>query len=277
MFGVSGNTMRWLVSVALVTAVAGCGKPVCHEPAQSGTPAMGDANADGSVDLADGMYLQRWLFRGGPAPACEAAMDVNPDGVVDAADAVLVWNHAFSALGAFPALADGACADVTPPSDDLDCGRIAFAIDAPRRATGGFDATVTLDSPDLAVEGWQIGVAADGCTVASATLTGTAGADVRDGGERSMGYGRADVTSGGVVSAVALSWLEDRSIAPTTDPVAVLAIHVDATPGSGCSPCTLTFSDTLTGPGQPVRNEAVHVGRVWRPTTRDTKVQICPS
>ena len=127
-------------------------------------------------------------------------MELIPDGSLDLADSHAVWTHAFTSNGAFPDLADGACADLTPPSDNLDCGRVTFGIES---ADAG-KATVTLKSPDLDVEGWQIAVSAEGCTIAG-SLDGTRGADTLDGGARSGGYGRVDPANGGVVSAVALS------------------------------------------------------------------------
>ena len=50
----------------------------------------GDANVDGRVNLADGIWLLQHLFTGGPAGDCAAAMDSNGDGAVDLADATLI-------------------------------------------------------------------------------------------------------------------------------------------------------------------------------------------
>jgi hypothetical protein len=237
---------------------------------------VGDANADGAVDVSDGIYVERWLFAGGPAPACEASVDLIDDGTVDAADAVAIWSHAFIKAADLPALADGACDARSAPSNDLDCGRVAYAIDAPGRADGSFDATVTLDAPDFDVEGWEISLAADGCAVTTASFDGTAGADTSTGGKRSTGFARTDVTaSGGVVAAVVLSWLEDGKVPATDDPVPVLSLHVTRSGGSGCAPCTLTFTDGETGPAAPSRNVVTHLGRSWRPTTKEARVTLC--
>ncbi|MGE4632528.1 MAG: hypothetical protein AAEJ47_05780, partial [Planctomycetota bacterium] len=47
----------------------------------------GDANVDGRVNIADGIWLLQHLYLGGPGGDCAAARDTNADGVVDLADA----------------------------------------------------------------------------------------------------------------------------------------------------------------------------------------------
>lgn len=253
----------------------GCTPDTCHEPAKTGAPAVGDANADGAVDVADGIYLQRWLLRGGPAPACEARMDVQPNGVVDLGDSVVVWKHTFETSGAFPEI-DVACADAAPPGNDLECGALTLGFVAPAETTTGFPAFVTLTTPDLPVEGWQFGLSASGCSIASATTTGTVGADLRDGGVRSSGYGRVDVGNDGLVTAVALSWLDETVLAPSPDPYNILAFNVDVTPpAAGCTPCVLSFVDTLKGPGAAVRTAIVHEGRASLPPKAPHTVNVC--
>ncbi len=54
----------------------------------------GDANADGSVDVADGVTIVYYLFAG-QACACVSALDANDDGQVDTSDAVYVLYHLF--------------------------------------------------------------------------------------------------------------------------------------------------------------------------------------
>lgn len=55
----------------------------------------GDANRDGTVDLADAIFLLRHLFSGGPGGACADARDANDDGSADVADAVTVLLYLF--------------------------------------------------------------------------------------------------------------------------------------------------------------------------------------
>ncbi len=55
----------------------------------------GNSNGDGRVDIADGIFIFYYLFRGGRAPTPLDAADVNDDGAVDASDGVYVVNHQF--------------------------------------------------------------------------------------------------------------------------------------------------------------------------------------
>jgi hypothetical protein len=55
----------------------------------------GDANGDGSIDLADAVYLVNYLFIGGPAPDPLWIGDANCSGEVDLADAVYIVNYLF--------------------------------------------------------------------------------------------------------------------------------------------------------------------------------------
>lgn len=263
-----------MVSLPLLLLGA-CTPEACPEPPIAAAPAMGDVNADGQVDLADGQHLQRRLFQGGPSPACDAVADVIPDGALDAADSFAVWGHAFAGH-ALPPLADGACTASPTRADDPGCGRFALDIDAPRKVTDAFDATVRLTTRDLAVEGWQLSLAAEGCTITGATLAGTAGADTGAGGLRRGGYGRVDLADGGVVSAVALGMLGGEQVEAGKDPTALLVVRVEAqTPASGCEPCTLSFQDGLVGVGQPVRNLVTRQGYGYRPEAEGVTVKVC--
>jgi hypothetical protein len=56
---------------------------------------IGDANADGVIDIADVVYLINYLFISGSAPEPLEAGDANCDGEVDIADAVYLINYLF--------------------------------------------------------------------------------------------------------------------------------------------------------------------------------------
>ena len=56
----------------------------------------GDANGDGSVNLADAIYVLGFLFSGGPAPVCFDSGDPNDDGNVDISDAVFLLDFLFT-------------------------------------------------------------------------------------------------------------------------------------------------------------------------------------
>lgn len=55
----------------------------------------GDANADGSINSADVIYLMNYLFIGGPEPIPLEAGDVNGDRIINSADVVYLINYLF--------------------------------------------------------------------------------------------------------------------------------------------------------------------------------------
>ena len=55
----------------------------------------GDANGDGEVNIADGVWIINYVFKGGPAPHPVEAGDANCDGHVNVADAVWIINYVF--------------------------------------------------------------------------------------------------------------------------------------------------------------------------------------
>lgn len=62
-----------------------------------------DTNADGFLDLSDGIWLLNYLFQGGPLIPCLAANDANGDGGVDTADAIYIVLFYFAGGSAPPA------------------------------------------------------------------------------------------------------------------------------------------------------------------------------
>jgi hypothetical protein len=54
----------------------------------------GDANADGSVDIADVFYLVNFLFAGGAVPA--GPTDVNDDHLLNVSDVFYLINYLFA-------------------------------------------------------------------------------------------------------------------------------------------------------------------------------------
>jgi len=55
----------------------------------------GDANGDAGIDLSDAVFVLRYLFTGGSAPACEDSADMDDSGKVDISDAAYLLNHLF--------------------------------------------------------------------------------------------------------------------------------------------------------------------------------------
>ncbi|MGQ9591882.1 MAG: C25 family cysteine peptidase [Planctomycetota bacterium] len=78
----------------------------------------GDANADGSLNIADVLYLLGYLLVAGPDIPCRDAADANDDGELDISDAIRVLLHLFAGRSFGPPL--GICAEDATP-DGLDC------------------------------------------------------------------------------------------------------------------------------------------------------------
>ena len=55
----------------------------------------GDANHDGSVGLADVVFMINYLFRGGPSPVCSNCTDVDCDCEISLVDVVYLINYLF--------------------------------------------------------------------------------------------------------------------------------------------------------------------------------------
>jgi hypothetical protein len=79
----------------------------------------GDANADGEMDLSDGIFILGYLFTGGAPPDCLRAADVNGSQEVDLSDAIYLLRHLFLG-GDEPPEPFPACG-TAPGEDDLSC------------------------------------------------------------------------------------------------------------------------------------------------------------
>lgn len=63
----------------------------------------GDANDDNAVNVSDVVYLNSFLYQGGPAPPCMNQADVNHDGLVNGSDPVYLLNWLYNGGAAPPA------------------------------------------------------------------------------------------------------------------------------------------------------------------------------
>jgi len=63
----------------------------------------GDANSDGAVDTSDAIYLNAYIFGGGPAPPCLNQADANDDNSLDISDSTYLFNWLFRGGPAPPA------------------------------------------------------------------------------------------------------------------------------------------------------------------------------
>ena len=56
----------------------------------------GDANNNHQVNITDVVYMNSYLYSGGPAPPCMNNADANGDGRVDISDPVFLLNYLFN-------------------------------------------------------------------------------------------------------------------------------------------------------------------------------------
>lgn len=63
----------------------------------------GDANGDGLINIADGVFILQFLFSSGAAPNCLAAANVNGDSTIDISDIINLISFQFQ--GGFPPMA----------------------------------------------------------------------------------------------------------------------------------------------------------------------------
>jgi hypothetical protein len=79
----------------------------------------GDANDDGSTNIADAVFTLGFLFLGASRPPCEDAADMDDSGILEITDAVFLLNHLFSGGEEPPPPREAAGED--PTQDRLGC------------------------------------------------------------------------------------------------------------------------------------------------------------
>lgn len=82
----------------------------------------GDSNADGVVDLSDGVVLLDYLFRGMKTIPCASAADTDDNGALEISDAIRTLNFLFTA-GRSPAPPGPWTPGIDPTADALHCVR----------------------------------------------------------------------------------------------------------------------------------------------------------
>jgi hypothetical protein len=55
----------------------------------------GDSNADGTLNITDGIYVLNYLFLGGPTPTCLEAANANDDAQINITDGIYILNFLF--------------------------------------------------------------------------------------------------------------------------------------------------------------------------------------
>ncbi len=260
-------------------------EPCTLEADPAAIPVAGDANGDGHMDVSDGVYLARHLFDGGPAPVCEAAVDIPPNGSIDATEAFSSWYELGPQSYNLRGNVDpSGCTSVARTVETACASDLSLGLSAPETVSGAagaateFEATVTLSSPKLAVEAWSFTLRAEGCTLKQGGTEGTKGADKADDppGLRDGGFawqGLPTETEARVITV--LNWREETAIPASGSPVDLHRFTVSATPGSGCAPCTLSLVSGTEGEGV----EAVVSGGGgyrYTPALGVVSVQVCP-
>ena len=81
--------------------------------------ARGDCNQDGTIDLADVIFSEIYMFAGGEKPGCIDACDNNDDGVLNIADPIYLLNLLF--IQGPPLPDPGGFCGSDPTEDSLEC------------------------------------------------------------------------------------------------------------------------------------------------------------
>ena len=94
------------------------GVPPSDEPPETAYQ-RGDANSDGSLDIADAIHTLAYLFGNGVTLSCMKTGDANDDGAVDISDAIALLSHLFGGTAPLPEPFPVCGTDPTP--DELTC------------------------------------------------------------------------------------------------------------------------------------------------------------
>jgi hypothetical protein len=76
----------------------------------------GDADASGTLDLTDAIFILGFLFQGGAEPPCLDAADADDSGALDLTDAIFVLGYLFQGGATPPAPGPKTCGPDTTPS-----------------------------------------------------------------------------------------------------------------------------------------------------------------
>jgi len=88
--------------VALVVLVGVSRRAEAQVPEDIDIIGRGDSNLDHTVNVSDVVYLNSYLYKGGPAPPCLNNADVNGDGVVNGSDPVFLLDYLYNGGSAPP-------------------------------------------------------------------------------------------------------------------------------------------------------------------------------
>jgi hypothetical protein len=166
-------------------------------------------------------------------------------------------------------------------------------ISAPQGSRVTFRARLVLASRRIdggeGPQGWSLSLANRGVDVVDFTSTGTATANVAQGGLESGGFRVLDVVDPnrvspatglpqgqGIVQAVVLSFVTPVWLPPNSAQ-AVGVVTYAATVGAAPSQAVLEYRDGLIGQGQPVSNDVTFLSKTVHPSLETRTVAIEPS
>jgi len=206
---------------------------------------------------------------------------LTPDGVPDFGDATAMWFHLGPNRETELPKAEN-CVLVERKTEPACANGLALGMDAPATVTGSagvatpFEATVTLTSPLLKVEAWSFTLTASGCTILGSSTNGTIAADREDSppGKRDGGMAWQQVASPGELHVLTgLDWRNPTTLPTLEKATAIHQISLEATPASGCTPCTLSLVPGTPGTGV----ETVISGGGYRyiPALATATVSVC--
>ncbi len=266
---------------------------------------LGDVNDDGHVQVADAIFLLRFLFLGGDPPGCEAAADVNEDGDIGLADATTLLHAITVGVGGFtttcvchdpgvqPLSCDSVdpmlCPDTPPPCCDEDARyRLAFdGVDRFSGTPGGtarFLQTVTLEVPDPSeVQGFSLSVLPtpqSACSITGSDFTGTV-SETAAFKFADVGTDESGVAAGHVAAVVFDFTLLTGLGSGLPDPHELIVLELESpvpSEGEPCVICELEFVDGLLGPGGvvPVDNLVTDDSTPAKPSVSATSIDVCP-
>ena len=84
-------------------------------------PSEVQPNEDGSVDIADAIFMLYTLMLNGPQSGCADATDSNDSGTHDIADAVFILTYQFAGGSAPPSPGADVCGVDATPDDGMSC------------------------------------------------------------------------------------------------------------------------------------------------------------
>ena len=110
-----GAAMLWLISLLAAPAQADFFRQQQFR--------RGDANGDGTVNIADVLFILNSLFSGGDTGSCREAADVNDDGSGDISDGIYLLGYLFGGLATPPHPGPEVCGTV---SEGVDLGCLRY-------------------------------------------------------------------------------------------------------------------------------------------------------